>query len=174
MAACCRTLKRLNCALSMINSKSWVNHTIFSFGLVAEWHMMVGKILVQTKLNEMLESLGEGKKKKQRQLTSVSLIFLLSLVSCFAFGFKTFLVIYLGLIRNKFQNCFSTKCSHLENGSSSFQNPLECYTRGKGKICYPFRKHWQNLKQSVSWSNLFLEASCLHWRQHFQRNWTMS
>ena len=79
---------------------------IFSFGLVAEWHKMVGKILVQTKLNEMSESLGE-EKKKQRQLTAVSIIFLLSLVSCFAFGFKTFLVIYLGLIGNK--NLFQHK-----------------------------------------------------------------
>lgn len=106
---------------------------IFSFGLVAEWHTMVGKILVQTKLNEMLESLGEEKKKiKQRQLTSINPIFLLSLVSCFAFGCKTFRVIYLGLTRNKFQNCFSTKCFHLENGNSSFQNPLERDTRGEG------------------------------------------
>lgn len=138
-----------------------MNPRIFTFGLVGERHVVVGEILIQMKLNGMLESLGEEDKEGEATDICQPNLPLESSVS-FCSWIET-ISGYLPWANSKqLQKCFSTKCFHLGKGSSSCEDPLERPTGGKGDICYPVRKQPQNLQQSVSWSNLFLGASCLH------------
>lgn len=74
-----------------------------------------------------------GKKiRKERQLTSVSLICLLSLVSRFALGLKPFLVIYRGLIRNNFKSASAQNAFTWEKAALHVKIPWNAPLEGRG------------------------------------------
>lgn len=101
-----------------------MNAKIFTFGLVAGRPMVVGGILVQTKLKGMLESLGEeDKKRKAIDICQPNLPLDSSVLFC---SWIETISGYLPWANSKqLQKCVSTKCFHLGKVKIPWNAPLE-------------------------------------------------